>query len=182
MEDNSMIINMSEKTGKTLEEWLPIVQQSGLVKHREIINFLKAEHGLTYGYANLIAHKSKKSDAGSANSSNELIDQQYQGKASLRPIYDALIKQIQGFGEDLEVAPKRAYVSLRRKKQFALIQPSTKSRVDVGINLKGKAPEGKLEAAGSFNSMVSHRVRLSEVGEIDTNLIQWLKEAFEMAG
>ncbi|MEM9305400.1 MAG: DUF5655 domain-containing protein, partial [Pseudomonadota bacterium] len=83
---------------------------------------------------------------------------------------------------DVELAPKKAYVSLRRQKQFGLIQPSTRTRVDVGINLKGDAPSGRLEASGSFNAMVSHRVRVSSADEVDAELIDWLREAFERAG
>ena len=68
-----------------------------------------------------------------------------------------------------------AYVSLRRNKQFGLIQPSTKTRVDVGINLKGAKPSGRLEASGSFNSMVSHRVRLSKKKEHPGLLAIWMR-------
>ena len=80
------------------------------------------------------------------------------------------------------MAPKKTYVSLRRKKQFALIQPSTKTRVDLGINLKGKNPGGRLEASGSFNAMVSHRVRLESPGDVNAEVVGWLKEAFGQAG
>ena len=141
---------------------------------------LKAEHGVTHGFANLIAHKSLESDAGSAGSSDDLVAAQYAGaKAGLRPIYDALIAAARKFGQDVEVAPKKTYVSLRRSKQFALIQPSTKDRVDVGINLKGVAPAGRLEASGSFNAMVTHRVRVAEEQGVDQELIRWLQEAYE---
>ncbi|MFT5570999.1 MAG: putative transport protein, partial [Cyclobacteriaceae bacterium] len=84
-------------------------------------------------------------------------------------------------GDEVEVAPKKTYVSLRRKKQFALIQTTTKTRVDLGINLKGYDSTGKLEPSGSFSSMVSHRVRLSEVSDIDQQVIDWLKQAYEQA-
>lgn len=177
-----MIKNLEEKTGKAFSEWITIVKNSGLQKHGEILKLLKGEHGLTHGYANLVAHKAKETDAGSAESEDALVDAQYATKADLRPIYDALIKEISTFGDDLELAPKRAYVSLRRKKQFGLIQPSTKTRVDVGINIKGKAPEGSLEASGSFNAMVSHRVRITDISEVTPELIGWLKEAYEAAG
>ncbi|MGB5353610.1 MAG: DUF5655 domain-containing protein [Woeseia sp.] len=76
-------------------------------------------------------------------------------------IYEAILKIAKTFGKDVEVAPTKTYVSLRRNKQFALIQPSTKDRVDIGINLKGSKPGGRLEASGSFNAMVSHRVRIT---------------------
>ncbi|HEX6728885.1 MAG TPA: DUF5655 domain-containing protein, partial [Pyrinomonadaceae bacterium] len=152
---------------------------SKLTKAREILNFLKAEHGLTYGYANLIALKSLGSDAGSSNA-EELIGTQYSGaKAQLKPIYDALLDEVQKFGHDIEVAPKKAYVSLRRKKQFACFQPSTATRMDVGINLKGIEPTKRLELSGSFNSMVSHRVRVTSIAEVDKELIGWLRKAYD---
>ena len=97
-------------------------------------------------------------------------------------IDNQLIKEIKRFGSDVEIAPKRAYVSIRRKKQFALIQPSTKSRLDVGINLKGVDSSGKLEASGSFNAMCSHRVRIESIDNVTPDLIGWLKEAYEQAG
>jgi hypothetical protein len=88
---------------------------------------------------------------------------------------------IEKFGGDVEVAPKKGYVSLRRRKQFALIQPSTATRLDVGINLKNKPASKRLEASGAFNAMVSHRVRVSRLEEIDAELQAWLREAYEGA-
>ncbi len=179
---NAMIQNMQEKTGKTLEGWLAITKATGLDKHRAILNHLKSEHGMTHGFANLVAMKTLQTDAGSAASSDDLVDAQYSGaKASLRPIYDQLIAAIQQFGDDVEIAPKKAYVSLRRKKQFGIIQPSTKTRVDVGINTNGTDPTERLELSGSFNSMVSHRVRLSDADDVDEELTGWLHDAYANA-
>ena len=179
---NSMMKNFVAKTGNTLEHWKKVAAGSGLNKHGQIVKMLKSDHGMTHGFANLVAHKFLKSDAGSASPDTDLVADQYaKGKEHLRPIYDLLVDQIKSFGSDIEIAPKKAYVALRRKKQFGLIQPSTKTRVDVGINIKGKDPQGKLGASGSWNSMVSHRVKLSEVSEIDDQLIAWLKEAYDKA-
>lgn len=177
----AMIANMKEKTGKTLDAWLKIVKKTKLEKHGLIVKHLKSEHEITHGFANLIA--AKFLEAGKPASSNDdLVEAQYSGaKADLRPIYDALVKAIQKFGADVEIAPKKAYVSLRRNKQFGLIQPSTKTRVDVGINLKGTEPTDRLEASGSFNSMVSHRVRLESKSDVNAQLIKWLKAAYKDA-
>ena len=180
MEDK-MIANILEKTGKSVDQWIEVVKGTKLSKHGEIIKFLKSDHGFTHGYANYVAHKARKSDAGSHDNA-DLIAGQYSGKESLRPIYDRLISEIAHFGDDVEIAPKKAYVSLRRKKQFALIQPSTKTRVDVGVVLKGREPEGPLEAAGSWNTMVSHRVRLSSIDDVNSDVINWLSEAYDSAG
>ncbi|KAA3605462.1 MAG: DUF4287 domain-containing protein [Planctomycetota bacterium] len=174
----AMIANMKDKTGKTLNQWLKIAEKCGQQKHGQIVKFLKTEHGLTHGYASLVAHKQLASDAGSAEAT-DLVEQQYAGKkAGLKPIYDALVARIQKFGDDVELSPKKAYVSLRRSKQFGCIQPSTQTRMDLGLKFKDKAPKGRLEAAGSWNSMVSHRVRITGLDQVDEEVIAWLKEAY----
>jgi hypothetical protein len=177
----TMIQNLQAKTGKSLEEWVAITRSWELGKHREILNRLKAEYGLTYGYANLVALTAMQTDDQPATG-DDLVAAQYAGaKAGLRPVYEALVTAVSQFGPDVEFTPKKAYVSLRRKKQFGLIQPSTASRVDVGINLKDTPPTERLEPSGSFNSMVSHRVRLSGVEDVNAELLGWLRQAYDAA-
>ncbi len=177
-----MIAGLRDKTGKSLEEWLQILGSSGQTTHKEFMKLLKETHGLGHSYANLIALGALNSDSHTTEDTAALVDAQYAGgKAALRPIYDRLLAAITKFGSDIEVSPKKAYVSLRRGKQFAIVQPSTATRLDVGINLKGVEPTERLEASGSFNAMLSHRVRLSTVAEVDRELLAWLKKAYEAA-
>jgi hypothetical protein len=192
----SMIRNLEEKTGRSLAQWVKLTRAMGDKKHGEIVKLLKAEHGLGHGYANLVAHSAKNAPgtgdatkgAGSEGAgskgpgaSGDPLAAQYAGdKAALRPIHDALARAIAGFGKDVEFAPKQAYVSVRRNKQFAILQPSTKTRFDVGLQLKGVAPTGRLERAGSWNAMVSHRVRLESARSVDAELIGWLRQAYTM--
>jgi hypothetical protein len=177
-----MTANIAEKTGQPLKIWIEIVKKEGITKHNEIIKFLKTEHGFTHGYANFVALKARQPVGQAPLTSDELVDSQYSGaKADLLPIYETIVAAVKEFGEDVEISPKKAYVSLRRNKQFGLIQPSTKTRVDVGIILKGVDPEGRLETSGSFNSMCSHRVRITDQAEVDAELINWLKKAYEAA-
>ena len=178
----TMINNLPEKTGKSLDQWLKILAKQRFEKHGEIVKWLKSEHAITHGFANLIAHMHRDAVASDSDGEVDLVGVQYEGpKAGLRPIYDAIIKVVSGFGNDVEIAPKKAYVSLRRSKQFALVQPSTRDRVDVGINLKGQPPTARLEKSGSFNTMVSHRVRVTKKGEVDADLKRWLRKAYDAA-
>jgi Domain of unknown function (DUF5655)/Domain of unknown function (DUF4287) len=178
-ETETMVRNLKEKTGKNLEAWKKLAKASGETKHAKIVAHLKAEHALGHGYANLVAHMFL--DTGSINAEGEdLLAEQYAGtKAALKPWYDSLAKQIAAFGKDVEFSPKKAYVSLRRSKQFGLIQPSTVARMDVGLVLKGVAPGGRLEAAGSWNAMCTHRVRVEDAKLIDKQLLGWLKQAYD---
>jgi predicted transport protein len=134
---------------------------------------------MTHGFANLVAHRALQEDDGSADD-DSLVAAQYAGpKQHLQSIYDALISYVNDLGPDVEIAPKKTDVSLRRNKQFALVQPSTRTRVDLGINLEGVDATERLEASGSFNAMVSHRVRLARVEDIEANVQAWLKQAYQ---
>lgn len=178
----TQIANTEKNTGKKLDEWISIVNKSGFAKHGELVNFLKEKHGFTHGNANVVVHFAKQSYAGAAENSDDLVTEQYKGKENLKSWYDTIMKDVMKFGGDVEVAPKKAYVSLRRKKQFAIIQPSTKDRLDVGLNIKGVAPSGHVMAAGSWNAMCTHRIKVENEKMINKDLINWIKQAYEQAG
>ncbi|MFN8668460.1 MAG: DUF4287 domain-containing protein [Gemmatimonadaceae bacterium] len=179
----NMIASLPEKTGKSLDTWIALAKATGKAKHGELLTWLKGEHGVTHGYANLIAHMTLKSDSGSKlQAGDDLVGEMFAGdRAALRPIFDALMRAITAFGSDIEQAPKKGYLSLRRKTQFATLHPSTKTRFDVGIKLKGVPPAGRLEAAGSWNGMVTHRVKLDAPQQVDGELIAWLRAAYDAA-
>lgn len=177
----TMIENLHKNTGKSLVQWIQIVKSQNFVKHGEIVKFLKEQHELTHGFANLVAHKANESDAGSADNQDDLITKQYKGKEHLKSFYDKLISEIQSLGDDIEIAPKNTYVSLRRRKQFAVLNPATKTRYEIGINLKGQEPKGKLEPEKP-NGMCSHKINLADIKDIDKEVIEWIKTAYENAG
>ncbi len=166
-----------KQTGKAFEFWIDIVTKSGLLKHSEIVKFLKTEHGFTHGYANFVSLKAREADAGSIDNET-LVNDQYKGKEQLKPVYDKLISLIKKFGDDIEIIPKKDSVSLKRKHQFALIKPATKSRIDLGLKLKGIEPDGRLENSGPFGTMCTHRIRIEKEEDIDQELIHWLKESY----
>ena len=180
--EQSMIDNLHKNTGKSLDEWIEIVQKEKFEKHGQIISFLKEKHAFTHGFANLVAHKSKKTDAGSAENTDDLVVKQYIGKEHLKPIYEHILSTILTFGKDIEVAPKIAYVSLKRKKQFAILQPATKTRFEIGIILKGQESKGKLEEIKSANSMCSHKMNIKDLNEIDEEVLGWIEKAYQNAG
>ncbi len=179
-----MIATLDSTTGKSVAEWLVLTRASGKQKHGELVTWLKSTHGITHGYANLIAHQSLKTDAGSMIADGgDLVSEMFAGdKAVLRPIFEAVLETIGTFGNDIEQAPKKGYLSLRRGTQFVTLHPSTKTRFDVGLKLKGAPAVGRLEAAGSWNAMVTHRIRLGSVAEVDAEVISWLRQAYDGAG
>lgn len=180
--EQTMLDNLFKNTGKTLEQWIEIVKKQNFEKHGQILKFLKEQHSFTHGFANMVAMKSRGADAGSVENKDELIEKQYKGKEHLMPLYEKLLSEVLKFGKDVEVAPKNAYVSLRRKKQFAILQPATKTRFEIGINLKGQEPKGKLEGINTSNAMCSHKINLTDLKDIDKEVIEWIKTAYDNAG
>ncbi len=182
----TQLANIENRSGKSLDELAAIIRASGLAKHGEIRDMLKRDLGLGHGDANTLTHHVLKSDGQSAAtdaglSVDDVVAGLYTGpKASLRPIHDKLMAEINKFGA-FEIAPKKTYVSLRRKKQFAMIGPATKTQVEVGLNVKGLAPAERLVEQPP-NSMCNYKIRLSAVAEVDATLIAWIKQAFESAG
>ena len=178
----SMIDNLPEKTGKSLEEWYAVIKSRGLEKHGEIMQLLKDENGITHGFANTITILYRRQVDGVQPSDEEMLARQYEGaKAGLKALYDEIIEKVKGFGSDVQIAPKKANVSLRRSKQFALVQPSTKTRMDIGLILRGVESDGILEDAGSWNSMCTHRIRLNSAEDFNEEVVSWLRAAYEKA-
>lgn len=171
----TMIENMPEKTGKSLEEWKVILKAKAFSKHMEAVKFLKTEYQVSHGFANTIVTLAKEEN----HSEEDLVQQQYQGKENLQPIYEAIIAYLQGLGTDVKISPKKGSVSIIRAKQFLLVKPATKTRIDLGFKLKDKATTDRLGNSGPFGTMCTHRVMLTDPHELDAELKAWIKEAYE---
>jgi len=173
----TMIDNMPEKTGKSLDEWKKILRKKAFEKHSEAVKFLKSEHGVTHGFANTIVLLSKDEETPEEN----LVAAQYKGREALLPIYDALMDFVKTLGTDITVTPKKGSVSIIRKRQFILIKPATKTRIDLGFKLKDKPTTERLGDSGPFGTMCTHRVMLTDPGQIDAELKEWIREAYEQS-
>jgi len=178
--------NIETKTGRTLEQLRALIKGSGLAKHGELRSWAMEQLGLGYGDANALVHLALASDGQSAAEAGGLgIDEVLAGiysdkKAALRPVHDALMGEIERFG-DFEIAPKKGYVSLRRKKQFAMIGPGSATRVDLGLNMKDVAPTARL-LAEKPGGMCQYKVKLGSPAEVDAELVAWIRRAYDSAG
>jgi hypothetical protein len=176
----TQLANIEKKTGKTIAALGELLRASGLTKHGELRDWAKQAFGLGFGDANTLVHVALRAAAAAA-AVDDPLEAIYAGpKAGMRAIHEKLMETMGAFGE-FEVAPKKGYVSLRRKKQFAMIGPATNTRFEVGLNLKGVAGTGRLEECPP-KGMCSHKVKLAGVGEVDTELLGWLRTAWEQAG
>ena len=177
----TQLANIEKRTGKPLDELTRLIKASGRTKHGEIRDWLKSELGMGHGDANTLVHvvmKSAPGVAGDIESEAAATDRIYTGaKAALRPIHDAVMAKIRTLGA-FEVAPKKTYLSLRRKKQFAMVGPATNTRVEVGLNMKDVDGTSRLQALPP-GGMCQYKVNLTSPREADDELLSWIRRAYE---
>lgn len=173
----TMKANLLKNTGKSLADWARLVRACGLEKHGDQMKLLKETHGLGHGYANLICHTAKGTMAAPED---DLLAGQFKGKDALIPVYQALAAFARTLGPDVEVSVKKTSVAFRRSKNFAVSTPASKSRLDLGLNLKGTPATGRLleEKPGA---MCTHKVKLDSPGDVDAEVKTWLKDAYGRA-
>jgi Domain of unknown function (DUF5655)/Domain of unknown function (DUF4287) len=187
----TQLANIQKRSGKTLDQLTALVKNSGLEKHGEMVAMLKTTLGMGHGDANTLVHYSKGhpsfadspaiASGATAGGNDALLVAIYTGpKAALRPIHDAVMAQVAKFGE-FEIAPKKTYLSLRRKKQFAMVGPATNTRVEVGLNMKDVKGTARLEALPP-GGMCQYRVKLTSPADVDAELLGWIRRAYDAAG
>ncbi len=177
--------NIQAKTGKSLVELCQIVKDNGLEKHGQIRTYMMETFDIGYGDANLIAsYVRNPNDPGFSNSEqidvDPLISQIYSGaKEKFFPLHQKLMGEIETFGE-FTIAPKKSNVSLRRKRQFVLLGPATNSRFEVGLNLKKEISDARIKPQPK-GSMCNYIVVVNFLNEVDDQLVDWMRMAYEEA-
>ncbi len=173
--------NIEARTGKSLAELQRLIAGSGLVKHAELRSWAQQTLGLGYGDANTLVHTARQASAAPAPADEDPADGWYAGpKAALRPIHDAVMAAARALGP-FEAVPKKSYVSLRRRKQFAMLGPATRSQVELGLNARELAADARLKQLPD-GGMCRYAVRLSSPAEVDDRLRAWLRIAYDEAG
>jgi len=179
----AQVRNIETRYGKPMSEWFALITASGLAKHTEVVAMLKAEYGMAHGAAHRVSLLARQTAAPAPTSADAALDALYTGKkgrpsAAPRPAHDG----------DRCLWPgcvhraKEGIPEHPAHKQFAMIQPSAAGRLDVGLILRGIPAAGRLEPAGSFNALFTHRVRVTSPEDIDPTLTEWLNSAYMNAG
>ena len=180
---SSVTDSMKERTGKTLEEWVAAVQATKIdpLNQKAVRNWLKAQ-GVLQNSQWAIADAAARAEGWERPSVEGYINSQYQGeKADLRPIFDALREIVEGLGEDVTAEGRGGYTPFVRKRQFAAVQASTKTRVDLGLRFR-QAPDSALLSTTSLPGQSTHKLGLSSVDEITDEVKDLVRLAYEQNG
>jgi hypothetical protein len=108
---------------------------------------------------------------------DELIDAQYADRPQLRPVLDAVLAALPALGQ-VTVQARKTIVSLvGPRRTFAVVQATTKNRVDLGLRLDNEKPGGRLLAARDIGA-ANLRILLTGPGDFDEEALGWLRRAY----
>jgi hypothetical protein len=184
------IAEMKEKTGRSLDEWLKLIDKEGPATEAERRTWLKEQHGIGSNKASWLAERSvgetgswDDSPEGYLQQAENYVKEMFAGKkAGLKPIYDALLELGLGIAKDVKACPCQTIVPLYRHHVFAQIKPATITRIDMGFALKDAKAMGRLIDTGGFakKDRITHRIPITSVKEIDAEVKRWLKIAYDL--
>lgn len=179
----AIIRNLGEKTGRSLDDWTALVR-AGAPDGKRIdrIAWLQREHGLGHGQASMIVDSVDRPEIFEAQDPQGSVAALLEGREAIHPVFTRLTSLIEELGDDVVTEPRQTYVAFSRDRQFAILQPSTPTRLDVGLVLPHAEETERLRPAGSFGSgRTTHRVSLAHEDEIDGELTEWLRAAYAAA-
>jgi len=179
---DAIIRNLPEKTGRSLEEWIAVLEAEGPEgERRDRVAWLKRQHGLGHVQAGLVVEATDRPEAFAGVAPDLLVDALFEGKQAMRPLYEHVRAQIELLGEDVALEPRLTYVAFSRGRQFALVRPSA-HRLELGLIVPDAATTSRFHAAASFGSgRTTHRVSIVSEADVDGELLVWLREAYEAA-
>ncbi|HEY6273112.1 MAG TPA: DUF5655 domain-containing protein [Terriglobales bacterium] len=184
----NIMAGMKQKTGRTVEEWIQLIERQAPAGEKERRAWLKAKHGLGMNYSWWLAEQSMgKGNEGSPENylkqAEQYVAKMFSGaKAGLRPIYDDLLKLGRSMGDDVKVCPCQTIVPFYRKHVFAQIKPATQTRIDLGLALKDIKVSRRLIDTGGFEKRdrITRRIEIASLADIDDEVKKWMKKAYEM--
>jgi len=183
--EEASLANLEKNTGKSIEQWIQLVKTSGPATEKERAEWLKTEHKLGTNIAGWIAHRAAGKLSGEDYNPEAFVTAMFAGKKEgLLPIYERLLEMGLELGDDVRACPCKTIVPLYRAHVFAEIKPATNSRIDLGFALKDTKAKGRLTDTGGFakGDRITHRIAITELKEIDAEVVRWLKAAYELDG
>jgi hypothetical protein len=183
------IAKLPQKTGRSLDQWVALVQKDGPAGEKERREWLKKEHGFGTNNAWWLAERAegKGLEDGDPDAYLQAAEGYVEamfagGKEGLRPLYDSLLQLGLGLGKDVKACPCKTIVPLYRKHVFAQIKPATRTRIDLGFALGNRPAEGRLIDTGGFakKDRITHRIPITSLKEIDIEVKRWLKVAYDL--
>lgn len=180
----AILRNLQQNTGRSLDEWKAIIQTRDIHDRREVVSWLKRDHGLGQVTASYLAGQAAAAPGYIEPSDDELIAAQYAGnRGQLRAILDEIQRQTSKLGSDVQIYATKNQVTIRRVRLFAIVKPVGTDRVELGLVLPTAHAGHRLQASTSrLNDRITHTVTLTSAGEVDREVVDWIRTAYDQDG
>ena len=171
---------LERATGKDVAAWNRVIARRGFANESALRKWLTAQGVTGYAQMLLVWERFGYPDFMTAGA-DDLIGRQYADRASLRPILEATLAALPGMAQVAVVQSRKTYVSLVSKRRtFAVIQATTKNRVDLGLRLRDQRPGGRLKPGKAVgNGSMTVCLPLSSPTDLDDEALGWLKRAYD---
>jgi hypothetical protein len=167
---------LRSRTGQDVGAWNRRVTEAGLPDEQALRAWLDGQGVTGYGQALLVWERFGYPDFLTAEA-NELIDGQYADRPQLRPVLDAVLAALPAVGPATVQARKTMVSLVTPRRTFAVIQATTKTRVDLGLRLEHERPGGRLLAARDLGA-ATVRIILTRPEDVDAEVLGWLRRAY----
>ncbi len=187
------VANLKDSSGRSVQEWIELVQDEGPRNETARRAWFKREHALGTNTAAWLAERSTGKNTEGEDAAvyvrhcPAMVNAMYAGaKGALRPVHDRLVEVGRRLGADVKVCPCKTIVPLYRKHVFAQIKPATRTRIDLGLALgdpkliKGPSAKRLIETGGfAKKDRVTHRIAIGSIDAIDDEVLAWMRRAYE---
>lgn len=174
------IETLKADTGKSLDEWMSIIENTGLEpKPNTILKHLKANYDLNHLQANLLSGI-YLNDGQPVYNYERLFANLFEGNEQWLPTYEVLKEKVQAEFDDVVFIPTKSYISIEGDKIFACAK-ITKKAIRYGLDLGDKSFAGRVEKAKSLGAMpnITHMVELTSAEDVDDEVIALTNQAFD---
>ena len=168
---------LEESTGEGVDIWNRRIEQERFRDEQNLRAWLTQQGVTGYPQSLLVMERFGYPDFLVA-SADQLIEGQYTDRPQLRPIFDAIINAVSEL-HGVTIQVRKTYVSLvSPRRTFARIQPTTKTRLDLGLRLAGQKPEGRLQPS-TIHETMKLQISLTSVEQVDAEVLRWLRQAYD---
>jgi Domain of unknown function (DUF5655) len=168
---------LERQTGTGLEVWSELIRKRSFADARDLRAWLSKQQVTGYAQSLLVVEQFGYPDFVAATA-EQLSDAQYAGSPDLRRIYDAIIDAATRCGELVIQARKTDLSLVSARRTFARVQPTSKSRVILGLRLDSRRPRGRLRPS-TIHETMRLQMALTAPGDVDAEVQDWLRQAYE---
>jgi hypothetical protein len=176
--EKEFIDNLKASTKKDLNAWLAEIRSLGITKRNDIINALKNDYAFGHMNASLLAGIYLNGGKPVYGSTDDLLENQFAKAEAMREIYEAVINFVKQNFPGATVLPKKTYVSILEKREFAAINIKPKE-LRIGFDLGDRPFDDTVTKSKLTGPMprISHMVVVTGKESLNKDLITLLRES-----